>query len=173
MLIEAFDLTLMKVCIMKIISDCCSKDKVYFDSIMFVHFDTHTNQNYKVIDKVSKDASLLEISHFFKKIAKFICSREARQVYRHKGELGHFQFMLSSERFKEFPVKWFTLEFDNGIVINHDIAFCQIYIYKNGHRVYFNSYFNDRITKNRKYVKYLELKNKRNAYKFIANQVLK
>lgn len=155
---------------MRIISNNWSKVNIEFNKISFVYYKKiGYEEEIEVISSVSNDANKFEISNFFKNIAKFVCSAKSRYVNSDNDKFGHFQFMLSNKDFPEFPVKWFTLIFDNRIEIKHDIAFLTTYIFKNKQRVDFTG----REKKNGKYPKYGSLKMKKRAYRFIANQALK
>lgn len=152
---------------MKIISDNWGKNKIEFDNISFVYFNRKENTQHTVF-KIHRTASSLEISLFFKKLSQFIYSRSARKTLFSEGE--YYQFVLSNKEHDWFLVKWFSLVFDNGIQIDHDIAFSTTLIKKNNMIVPLGSFPN--WNKN-KYPVYRQFKIKRNAYKFISNQVLK
>lgn len=156
---------------MRIVSDNWNDD-IDFEKISFVHFipgKSDKDEQRIVIASVGRNEGAFKIAMFFKYVANIVISSKNRQVYRNKRKLGHFQFELSNEEYPAFAVKWFTLSFDNGIEIKHDIAFNTTYIHKNGHRVFFSG----REKKSGKYSKYLELKMKKRAYTYIANQILK
>lgn len=161
---------------MQIISDNWSKNKIQFDTISFVRFyqegeeESYNNHKHEIVATISKDAHPFEIAKFFKSLAKLVYSAKVRKTIFSSKE--HYQFVLSNKEFDFFPVKWFTLIFDNGIKIDHDFAFDTVLIQKNDFEVplgKFPHYLNDKTF----YPIYREFKLKRNAYKFIANQALK
>lgn len=159
---------------MRVISDNWSSVDIEFDGIEFVHYVPASSWYKKdnkeiVICSVSANAHPLEIAHFFRKVADINYSRGNRKIYRNENKLGHFQFRLYNKDYPDFPVKWFTLIFDNGIKIDHDIGSNTTYIKKNSHSVLFYP----REKASGKYSKYKELNMKKRAYKFIANQVMK
>lgn len=154
---------------MQIISDNWSKEKIQFDTISFMCFIGHDRNNTKTIATIGKDANPHEIANFFRSLAKFVYSEKVRKTVFSETE--HYQFVLSNKKFKSFPVKWFTLIFDNGIKIDHDFAFDTVLIKKNDCDVPLGTFPN--WNRQKFYPIYREFKLKRNAYKFIANQALK
>lgn len=155
---------------MKIISDNWSNKKINFEKLSFVHFPSANSMSDPVvIDYITEESTPFEIQQFFKNISKLVCSDEHRKIHQSRSDLGHFQFVLSNHEFPHFPVCWFTLVFDNGVEIKHDIAFSTTIVHKNGLRIFPLLSLSNR----EKWGKYTELKIKRRAYKFIGNQAIK
>ena len=147
------------------------KDSLSFDKIMFVHYQGKSyaeEQKETVVKQVSIKDNNHKIAQFFKEVSDFMKTKKMRDSESSDSE--HYQFVLSSEDFPVFPVKWFTLWLNNGDVITHDIAFSVTYIKKNGMTVPFGRV----IWKDYEmYPIYREINMKRNAFKYIANQIRK
>lgn len=166
---------LLKELFMKITSTgfgCGQTKNIEFDTIMFVHYKRTNNYTFEdsktVIKKVSIHDSHFKIAQFFKEVSDLMKTKVMRDSLWSETE--HYQFVLSSKEYEFFPVKWFTLWLDNGDKIDHDIAFSVTYITKNGidipfGRVNFSNW--------EKFPKYRELNMKKNAFKYIANQIMK
>lgn len=155
---------------MKILTtNFAGKEAIYFDFIKLVHFHGDPcNQTQDVMFSVSIHEHPLKISNFFKDVARFMKSKKVRDS--HFKEREHFQFVLSNKEYDNFPVKWFTLELDNGVRIDHDFAFSTTLIKKNGFMVPFGGF---NFSKWESFARHREINMKRNAYKFIANEVFK
>lgn len=147
-----------------------SKQNIEFNSIMLVHYYGNSmNQNKDVVFSVSINEHPFKIAKFFKDASRFMKSKKVRDTVFKEDE--HFQFVLANEEYDFFPVKWFTLELDNGKKISHDIAniaFATTLIKKNSLVVPLGGF-----SKRKSFSKHRESSINRNAYKFISNEVLK
>lgn len=173
--ISLFKKHLLKEIFMKITSTnfgCGQTKNIEFDNIMLVFFQRKNNYSYEeeqtIVYQVSIHDHPLKISKFFKDVSNFMKSKVARASCHREKE--YYQFVLSSKEHDFFPVKWFTLWLNNGDTIKHDIAFSVTLIKKNNENLHFGRFnFSDW----EKHPKYRELNIKRNAFKYISNQIAK
>lgn len=100
---------------------------------------------------------------FFKQISKFIVSKKAT-----RGDEKCFQFAVMLDG-KIHPLKWFDFHPNPNTVISHDIAFGTTFIERNGLELPFGKFAF--WYKKKSFPLYREFKIKRNAYKYIANQI--
>lgn len=152
---------------------CGQTEEIKFDTIMFVKFKRVSSyeSDKTVVKKVSIHDSNIKIAHFFKEVSDFMKTNTMRKsCWTDCNEEEHYQFVLSNEEYDFFPVKWFTIYLNNGDKIEHDIAFSITYITKNGIDIPFGR---TNFSSKRKYPIYRELNIKRNAFKYIANQIKK
>lgn len=98
----------------------------------------------------------IELSQFFKKIAKF-CGKE---------KILHSQFNAILDDGTRMPMKWFWIDV-NGITISHDCAFDTILVKKNSLPIYIGMFRRKRVWNS----KHAYSKNKRDAYRVIANLI--
>lgn len=146
-----------------------SKKNIDFTSIMLIHnHGPYNKPQQDIVFSVSLNEHPLKVAQFFKDVAKFMKSKKVLDTAFSEKE--HFQFALANEEYPIFPVKWFTFVLDNGDVINHDIAFSTTLIKKNNIRIPFGGF---NLSQWESFAKYREYNMKRNAYKFISNQILK
>lgn len=111
---------------------------------------------------------------FFKKISKFIKSREVKENFATKSweERDCYQFAVWYND-KICPIKWFDFVISEKVVLHHDIAFETTMIKRNEVDIPFGRfpryYFNE--SKGKKPPKYREFNLKARAYKYMANQI--
>ncbi len=150
---------------MKVTTTFWSEKIHEFHELFFIN-----NKDNKIIFKTDlKDKFATYV--FFKEIAKFVVSKGVRAEYINEESKNCFQFaVMENEEIQ--PIKWFDLWLNEKNSIFHDIAFNTTLIKKNGFLVPLGKFpmFYD---ENKVFSRYRELKIKRNAYKYIANQVKK
>lgn len=156
--------------IMKIYTTNFSKETIEFNTIMFVHFERTDgyHETKKILNSISVNDHPLKVAAFFENISNLMKTKKVRKSIFSGKE--HFQFVLSNEDFENFPVKWFTLELDNSIKISHDIAFETTLIKRNDVLIPFGRF---NLYSRHKLALYREYNMKRNAYKFISNEIEK
>lgn len=144
------------------------KEVIVFHKILYVltTYDEDHNQTFHTIKEISLLESKEKIVKFFSDVSKMQKSKQHRDSYFKNTE--HYQFFLDSAEHPMFPVKWFNLILDNGVNISHDIAFDVTLIRKNKMIIPFSRFFPSEFQKRSKYH---ELIVKRNAYRYIANQI--
>lgn len=141
-------------------------EKVHdFHELLFIN--SKDNKVYFKADLKDKQSTCV----FFREIAKFIVSASVRADYKNKENNNCFQFaVMKDEKIK--PIKWFDLWLDNKNSISHDVAFSTTLVKKNDLSIPFGK-FPIWYNKNKVFSLYRELKVKKNAYKYIANQIKK
>ncbi len=140
--------------------------KLHFNRISWVRYCKSLDT--QVIDHVNINEGEIKVSEFFKRIARFQGTKEARDVLHNDD--GHFQFSLTSEQYPFFPVKWFELVTKQGNVLSYDIAFNTSMISINGRCIELGLF---PLVGNIHYPRYRELKLNKRAFKCIANFLLK
>lgn len=147
-----------------------TSETLIFDKIMYVH-TLYVNKNFKTETKntIIKEVDLsnpLLVAKFFKEISLMQKSKEHRLFSNHVAKFGFYQFYLSNKEYPMFPIKWFSLILDDGTKIDHDIAFSTTLIKRNNIIIPFGSLFTET-----KCSRYRALNIKRQAYKYISNQI--
>lgn len=141
-----------------------SEDVHVFRELLFVRGH---KQDFTVMDRTVLGCAS-DVSRFFRRVAAFVGSPQAREHLRREDHWYQFAVMQGEEL---LPVKWFDLVLTNGVVLSHDIAFNTTLVERNGRPVPLGRF--PRWSDNRRYPRYRELKLKRRAYKFLANQAQK
>ena len=130
-----------------------------FNNLQLIkHNQSPYHTAHTVVDSISLQNEL-DVALFFRRLAKKIMSFDINDT---------FQFAVIDFDLKLIPIKWFTLEI-GSIEISHDIAFETTLIKKNGVDIPLGRF----PFRNKKYPLRREMNIKRNAYKYISNQIMK
>lgn len=116
----------------------------------------NANIPYDVFEIDVTTCTRIELSQFFKKVAKF-CGKE---------RIIQSQFNAILDDGTRMPMKWFYIDV-NSITISHDCAFDTILVKKNSLPICIGMFRRKRLWK----AKHAYSKNKRDAYKVIANLI--
>lgn len=138
-----------------------SEDVHVFHELLFVRGH---KQDFTVMDRTALGCAS-DVSRFFRRLAAFVGTRQARE-HRRRDDLWYQFAVMQGEEL--MPVKWFDLVLSNGVVLSHDIAFNTTLVRRNDMPVPLGRFPRG----SRRLPRYRELKLKRRVYKYIANQAL-
>lgn len=169
-----------------------SDDVFVFDELFFVRGQ---GNEYTTLDRVRLD-NPREVAWFFRRVADLVVSAAARKHLRASclepySKSVWYQFAVRKPTEGDFdgagvstdasaigegakdslqilPIIWFDLVLDNGAVLSHDYAFSTILLRRNALRVPLGRFphFCGQVSS-----RYRELKRKRQAYKYLSNQI--
>lgn len=118
----------------------------------------NTNVPFDIFEIDVTTCTRIELCQFFKKVSKF-CGHN---------NIEHSQFHAILDDGQRMPMKWFWIDV-NGITISHDCAFDTILVKKGRIPICIGMFRRERIWKS----KHAYSKNKRDAYKVIANMIFR
>ena len=138
---------------MKIVTDFWGDENYEFTKIALGECGSH-----KIVFQADL-SDKWETVMFFKRCAKFVSARSAKQK--------HLQFFVIDSSGNTEPVVWFKLVISDSCVISHDYAFATPLIKRNGVTIPFGRFC---FSEDQPVHRHCKMKNL--AYRFIANQVL-
>ena len=149
---------------MKLITDFWTKEKFEFKEIFF-----YNNKTQDVLFKTDLNNPTQTVA-FFKNLAKKLKSLN----FLRDEMVDHYQFAVMNNG-ELTPIKWFDIQINDNLKISHDIAFDTTLIRKNGLLIPFGKFpmYMYQIKPNWKPSLYRKQKMQANAFKYIANLILK